>query len=233
MVCEPSVESTTRKRKPSDGIDETPLKNRPSFSESPGTNLDEFNDTKINCEESKSGYQFYLRDAKTRRWPSIPDDTEALAGRLQLYLYFTLLRNLITQQLPFDFDFLWRKLDLDPDAKLPTKFLVQAQLISDNEDFALVSLNDLVKSFYKLINDHTMDVSPVLELVYYLRPSQSWKGKKVDRVKVVAVSEPIIVTEQAGPSLRRDMEELKVQADEDINSATKSRRKSFVRFSIP
>ena len=200
------------------------------MSESPEANLDEPSDTKSNLEDFKFWYELHLRDAKTRKWPSIPDDTEALAGRLQLHLYFTLLRNMITQQPPFDFDFLWKKLDLDPDTKLPTKFLMQAQLISDKEGFELVSLNDLVKSFYKLINDQTMNVSPVLELVYYLRPSESWKRKKADRTQAVAAScKPIIVTSQAEPSRRCSMEELNHQINEDIDSGTELRRKSFIR----
>lgn len=128
-------------------------------------------------EEPKSKYTLHLRDAKTRQWPSIPGDAEALAGRLQLYVYFTLLNNLITLDPPFDFDMLWRKLGVKPDAKLPTKFLVQAQLISDDEDLELISLNDLVISFYELIRDQRMHVSSFLELVYYLRQP---KGKRVE-----------------------------------------------------
>jgi hypothetical protein len=140
----------------------------------------ELNDTGSDCEGLKSTYTLHLRDAKTRQWHSVPDDRDALAGRLQLYIYFTLLKSLITLEPPFDFGLLWRKLDINPDAKLPTKFLVQAQLVSDNEDFEPITLNDLVTSFYQLISDETMRVSPLLQLVYYLRLSNNWKGKGVD-----------------------------------------------------
>jgi hypothetical protein len=163
-------------------------------------------------------YTLHLRDAKTRKRPSVPDDRDALSGRLQLYMYFTLLKNLIAREPSFDFNSLWSKLDVNPAAKLPSKFLVQAQLISNNEDFGLVSLNDLVASFYKLIDDATMHVSPLLELVYYLRTSDNnreGKGSEkdvtqkefLDSLKAAAANckRDGAVPNEAGTSRRLDM----------------------------
>jgi len=173
LVCELSVDCNVKKRKAAQTTKGGPKKRRSP----PDVNLDNQIDAISEGEEPKSKYTLHLRDAKTRQWPSIPEDAEALAGRLQLYCYFTLLDNLLALEPPFDFDMLWRKLGVKPDVKLPTKFLVQAQLMSDNEDLELISLNDLVTTFYELIRDQTMHVSPFLELVYYLRQP---KGKRVE-----------------------------------------------------
>jgi hypothetical protein len=180
-------------------------------------------------------YTVCLRDAKTRTWQSIPDNREALSGRIQLYIYLTLFENLITREPRFDFDRLWRKLGLKPDAKLPTKFLVQAQLISNNENLELISLNDLVTSFYELLKDETIRVSPSLELVYYLRPSKSQKSKGAEQD--VTRKEPLALLEtvdarcerlpaipiQVGTSRRPDEAQLERHIDGGVVPAKESR----------
>jgi hypothetical protein len=177
-------------------------------------------------------YTLHLRDAKTRERQWIPDDRVARAGRLQLYIYFTLLENLLTREPPFDFNILWRKLDVEPDAKLPTQFLVQAHLISGNEDVELISLSDLATSFYELIRNETMHVSPLLELVYYHRPSsKNPKGKGVEPQKdLPAVTAGLPARNEGGTSRQPDIAQLEHYADRDIVSTKGvplSRRKSI------
>lgn len=69
---------------------------------------------------------------------------------------------------------------MDAASSLPTKFLVQAQLISNNDDFATVSLNDLAASWHRLVQDEKLRISLVLELVYYRRlpGDDNVKGKR-------------------------------------------------------
>ncbi len=124
----------------------------------------------------------HLLDAKTRRQDSLPREEDALVGRLQLFIYRTLLRELIALEPPYNFDHLWKTLGVDPAASLPTRFLVQAQLIPNNDDFATISLNDLVASWHRLVEGEKLHISLVLELVYYRRPTdnENVKGKERD-----------------------------------------------------
>ena len=220
VVCEVSVDRRDRKRKAKDKTFDVRPKKRSSRSKSPVNSggLIETNDVISDREGSKSMHTLHLRDAKTRYWRSIPDDAEATAGRLQLQIYFTLLDNLIAREPPFDFEMLWKKLGVKPDAKLPTRFLVQAQLRSENDDLE-ISLNALVTTFFELIRDKMMQVSPDLELVYYLRPSAiNPKGKGVERhaiekdslSKVVSISceGPPARINEVGTSRQHDMMQL-------------------------
>src|SRR6266511_5687266 len=106
-----------------------------------------------------------VRDAKTRKTNWMPREPDSFSGRLQLYVYRTLLRDLIAHDPPFNFDRLWKKLGVSPDAKLPIKFLVQAQLIRASDDFETVSLNDLASSFHQKVMSENMQVNRLLELV--------------------------------------------------------------------
>lgn len=251
VVSERSVNCMTRKRKAKGETSKSPPKKR-SGSKLPDENteceIDSIYDPKSHCEEPRTTYTLRLRDAKTRHRPWIPDHKDTLAGRLQVHIYFTLLENLISREPPFAFDLLWKKLDVNPDAKLPTKFLVQAQLITNNEDFELVSLNDLVVSFFKLINNDTMHVSSTLELVYYLRPStESRTSEQVEQdisenkpsssQKVIASScdhlpaKDGMIPNKVGTSQQPDI----VEPGHDIISAKQlqlERRKQFVLLSL-
>jgi exonuclease V len=136
----------------------------------------------------------HLLDAKTRRQNSLPREEDALAGRLQLFIYRTLLRELIALDPPYDFDHLWETLGVDPAASLPTRFLVQVQLIPDNDDFATISLNDLAASWHRLVEGEKLHISLVLELVYYRRPPNNENGMGKER----AVSRSFINREDEG-----------------------------------
>ena len=120
----------------------------------------------------------YLKDNKTRRHPSVPPHHDTLSGRLQLMLYRRLLSQLVAKSPLYDFNSLWKKLGVKSSSRLPTKFLVQANLISDNTDFQTTSLDDVVTSWHKLVKEANIQgVNESLELVYRLRPPPDRKQK--------------------------------------------------------
>ena len=120
----------------------------------------------------------YLKDNKTRRHPSVPPHHDTLSGRLQLMLYRRLLSQLIARSPLYDFRPLWKRLGVNSSSRLPTKFLVQANLISDNTNFQTTSLDDVVTSWHELVKEANVQcVNESLELVYRLRPPPDWKQK--------------------------------------------------------
>lgn len=120
----------------------------------------------------------YLKDNKTRRHPSIPPHHDTLSGRLQLMLYRRLLSQLIAKSPLYDFKPLWKRLGVKSSFRLPTKFLVQANLISDNINFQTTSLDDVVTSWHELVKEaNVQGVNENLELVYRLRPPLDEKQK--------------------------------------------------------
>ena len=128
----------------------------------------------------------YLKDNKTRQHWSVPPHHDTLSGRLQLMLYRRLLSRLIAKSPLYDFKPLWKKLGVKSSSRLPTKFLVQANLISDNGGFQTTSLDDVVTSWHKLVKEaNVQGVNENLELVYRLRPLPDTKQKG----KVISFSE--------------------------------------------
>ena len=120
----------------------------------------------------------YIKDNKTRRHPSVPPHHDTLSGRFQLMLYRRLLSQLVAKSPLYDFNPLWKKLGVKSSSRLPTKFLVQANLISDNTDFQTTSLDDVVTSWHKLVKEaNVQGVNENLELVYRLRPPPDRKQK--------------------------------------------------------
>jgi exonuclease V len=120
----------------------------------------------------------YIKDNKTRRHPSVPPHHDTLSGRLQLMLYRRLLSQLVAKSPLYDFKPLWKRLGIKSSSRLPTKFLVQAKLISDNSDFQTTSLDDVVTSWHKLVEEaNIQSVNENLELVYRLRPPPDMKQK--------------------------------------------------------
>ena len=120
----------------------------------------------------------YLKDNKTRRHPSVPPHHDTLSGRLQLMLYRRLLSQLVAKSPLYDFKPLWKRLGVKSSSRLPTKFLVQANLISDNTDFQTTSLDDVVNSWHELVKEaNVQGVNENLELVYRLRPPPDRKQK--------------------------------------------------------
>ena len=120
----------------------------------------------------------YLKDNKTRRYRSVPPHHDTFSGRLQLMLYRRLLSQLVGQSPRYDFGRLWERLGLDSSSQFPTKFLVQANLISDNTDFRTACLDDVVTSWHKLVKEANIQgIDENLELVYRLRPASDRKQK--------------------------------------------------------
>ena len=120
----------------------------------------------------------YIKDNKTRRHPSIPPHHDTLSGRLQVMLYRRLLSQLVAKSPLYDFKPLWKRLGVKSSSRLPTKFLVQANLISDNTEFQTTSLDDVVTSWHELVKEaNVQGVHENLELVYRLRPPPDRKQK--------------------------------------------------------
>lgn len=128
--------------------------------------------------EKYVGYKLFIKDNKTRRSENLPSEDDMHSGRMQLMIYRRLLSELLATNPPYNFTPLWEKLGLDPTEIFPTKFLVQARLIEDNEEFPSACLDDLVDSWHKLVKEYNIvGVDPQLELVYRLRPPPDTKGK--------------------------------------------------------
>lgn len=125
----------------------------------------------------------YLKDNKTRRHRSVPPHHDTLSGRLQLMLYRRLLAQLVAKSPLYDFRPLWKRLGLKSSSRFPTKFLVQANLISNNTDSQTACLDDLVTSWHKLVEEANIQgINENLELVYRLRPAapdRKQKGKAI------------------------------------------------------
>ena len=194
------IESVQRQeKKRAMGSTGTQPKKRPFHHESQDSKLDSEVTLIPSQSKSKEPYSnltryLHVLDAKTRRQNSLPREEDALAGRLQLFIYRTLLRELIALDPPYDFDHLWKTLGVDPAASLPTAFLVQAQLIPNNNDSATVSLNDLAASWHRLVEGEKLHISLVLELIYYQRPPHNENGNGKER----AVSRNFINREDEG-----------------------------------
>ena len=121
----------------------------------------------------------YLKDNKTRRYRTIPPHHDTLSGRLQLMLYRRLLSQLVAKSPLYDFSPLWRRLGVKSSSQFPTKFLVQANLISDDTDFQTTCLDDLVTSWHRLVEKaNIQSIDENLELVYRLRPPPDRKQKR-------------------------------------------------------
>ena len=115
----------------------------------------------------------YLKDNKTRPYPSIPPHHDTLSGRLQLMLYRRLFSQLVSKSPLYDFNPLWKRLGVNSSSRLPKKFLVQANLTSDNSDFHPTTLDDVVSSWHEFVKEANIQgVNEYLELVYRLRPTE-------------------------------------------------------------
>ena len=162
--------------------------------------------------EVNSPTMLFLKDNKTRRHPSVPPHHDTLSGRLQLMLYRRLLSQLVAKSPLYDFKPLWKRLGVKSSCRLPTKFLVQANLISDNTDFQTTSLDDVVTSWHELVKEaNVQGVNENLELVYRLRPpsDRKQKGKAIsspqmDKCDTANTPAPAFENSTAGPSNHMD-----------------------------
>jgi exonuclease V len=129
--------------------------------------------------EPSTSYALYIKDSKTRKRDSLPSDADMYSGRIQLMIYRRLLSELVSMNPPYDFRRLWDKLGVDSTEVFPTRFLVQARLIEESDQFKTACLDDLVNSWHKLLKEfNVVGVDPQLELIYRLQPPpQDRKGK--------------------------------------------------------
>jgi exonuclease V len=149
----------------------------------------------------------YLKDNKTRRHCSIPPHDDTLSGRLQLMLYRRLLSQLVATSPLYDFKPLWKRLRVKSSSRLPTKFLVQTNLISDNTDVQTTCLDDVVTSWHEFVKEANFQgVNENLELLYRLRhlPHRKQKSKDCDTANTPkGMPAPQMATSEnstAGPS---------------------------------
>jgi Exonuclease V - a 5' deoxyribonuclease len=120
----------------------------------------------------------HLKENKTKQYPTVPTHLDTRSGRLQLMLYRRLLSQLVATSPLYDFNPVWKKLGINSSSRLPTKFLVQANLISDNSDFQPTTLGDLVSMWHEFVVEANIQgVNENLELVYRLRPPPYKKQK--------------------------------------------------------
>ncbi|KAF8079072.1 exonuclease V a 5' deoxyribonuclease-domain-containing protein [Lyophyllum atratum] len=121
----------------------------------------------------------HLIDTKTRRSNSLPSHQDSFPSRIQLMLYYRLLRDLISTSPPFDFGSFWRRLDVNPSASFSTQFLVQARLTAELQERTTSCLNDLAQAWTEMVQVlNVCDVDTSLEIIYRLQPPGSkWKSR--------------------------------------------------------
>ncbi|GLB35723.1 putative exonuclease V - a 5' deoxyribonuclease [Lyophyllum shimeji] len=143
----------------------------------------------------------HLIDTKTRRSNSLPSHQDTLPSRIQLMLYYRLLRDLTSTSPPFDFASFWRRLDVNPSATFSTRFLIQAELAAENDEWTTSCLNDLARSWTEMVQ--ALDICGVdttLEIIYRLQPQQSqepnWKSGRKGKGKMQSRSNLVVTQEE-------------------------------------
>jgi exonuclease V len=108
-------------------------------------------------------------------------------------LYHRLLKDLISASPAFDFDSLWKRMKLKSSEVFSTKFLVQAGLITENDSFRMVCLDDLARAWADMVPQlGACEVDSNLQLVYRLQPATpKWKCKDKGKTQ-----EPIHITQE-------------------------------------
>ncbi|KAF8140496.1 exonuclease V [Boletus edulis] len=142
-------------------------------------------------------YELHIVDYKTRRSSTIPLDEDSLSPRLQLMMYHRMLSSLLEPE-AFDFDLLWRQLELDPTKPFSSQFLKQIrwqQRQIDPTD-CNVHLDRLVSEWVSTVQRKRagfMGVSQQLQLVYRRSVNavkQQEKGKH-EATETVDIDDPL------------------------------------------
>ncbi|KNZ76384.1 Defects in morphology protein 1 like protein [Termitomyces sp. J132] len=111
----------------------------------------------------------HLLDTKTRRTNTLPEDRATLPSRIQLMLYYRLLKDLTSLSPPFDFAAMWQRVGVNPTKTLSTRFLLEAGLLKENNSWNTSCLNDFSNAFVELVENLGISgVDTELELVYRL-----------------------------------------------------------------
>ncbi|KAF9451416.1 hypothetical protein P691DRAFT_699478 [Macrolepiota fuliginosa MF-IS2] len=112
-------------------------------------------------------FTLQIIDTKTRQRPSLPLYEDTIPSRLQLMLYHRLLSRLVSPEPSFDFLIFWQLANVDPAQPLSWKFLQQAGLIADKDEFQVLNLGDLSVLWHDLIHQLAIaGVDEQLKLVY-------------------------------------------------------------------
>ncbi|KAG6380966.1 exonuclease V a 5' deoxyribonuclease-domain-containing protein [Boletus reticuloceps] len=156
----------------SPALDSPPKKKQRLLSQQTAPAAQELPDTVGGAEPTKPEnlYELHIVDYKTRRSSTIPLDEDSLSPRLQLMMYHRMLSSLLEPE-AFDFDLLWRRLELDPTKPFSTQFLKQVhweQRQIDPTD-CNVHLDRLVSEWVSTVQRRRagfMGVSQQLQLVY-------------------------------------------------------------------
>ncbi|KAG5635655.1 hypothetical protein H0H81_010510 [Sphagnurus paluster] len=126
----------------------------------------------------------HVVDTKTRRSRTLPSHEDTLPSRIQLMLYYRLLRDLTRTSPPFDFLAFWRHLGVDPIAPFSTAFLVQLGLTEETGTWAMTCLNDLTTAWVKMIQAlNICGIDTTLEIIYRHQEQDQRRGKAKGKVK--------------------------------------------------
>jgi exonuclease V len=129
-------------------------------------------------------HALHILDTKTRRTNTLPSDEEALASRLQLMLYHTLLSTITSRSPLFDFTAFWTRLGLDTSAPFSTSFAEQARLIWSPTCSDLTCLDDLTAEWGQAMQMLSVTgVDPEMEIIYRAQRAHGrGKRKRGERV---------------------------------------------------
>ncbi|KXN88879.1 putative exonuclease V, mitochondrial, partial [Leucoagaricus sp. SymC.cos] len=115
-------------------------------------------------------FTLQIIDTKTRKRPSLPLAEDTLPSRLQLMLYHRLLSRLVSPDASFDFMVFWQLASVDPHKQLSWRFLEQAGLIADANEFQVLNLADLSVLWQDLVHQLCIaGVDDKLKLIYRLQ----------------------------------------------------------------
>lgn len=158
----------------------------------------------------------------------MPSDDDTLSSKLQLMLYHRLLSNLLVRPsrttTGLDFGQFWVRLGLDPKRTLSKTFLVQAGLVSPEEDpqtALLKCLEDLVGAWRIAVDTlHVDGIDQTLSVVYRTQPKRGSRKKarspgsspspsdqeKADLARAIAASLQDTDSNQDGDDLAKAIE---------------------------
>ncbi|KIK99480.1 hypothetical protein PAXRUDRAFT_822717 [Paxillus rubicundulus Ve08.2h10] len=147
---------------------------------------------------SDDAYELRIIDYKTRRASYVPLDEETLSPRLQLMLYHRMLSSVLAPE-SFDFEVLWKRLNLDPTKPFSDRFLQNLNWGSRMNKDCHVDLNCLVAEWTSTLHSERArgsrltGVSPELQIVYrrsVFAGKQQGKGKGKAR-ETVDIDDPL------------------------------------------
>ncbi|KAF7302809.1 hypothetical protein MKEN_01242800 [Mycena kentingensis (nom. inval.)] len=129
-----------------------------------------------------NGGSIRVSDTKTRRTDTLPSDEDAEPAKLQLMVYYRLLRAQLDQTTPFDYPTLWTALHLDPAAPFSPEFLAQ---LDGDTDASLRCLGDVATFVAQRVKE--MSLPPLDRTLTIVYRSQNKYGRRPQRTSTVPV----------------------------------------------